>query len=70
MKTNLLKKGMIVKCIDDFFMEDGRLAYENEHYYKCDKDGCLTDEQGCVEHGFSKENERLLFQYFKPVTNN
>lgn len=65
--TNLLKKGMILKCIKDFYMDDDTLAYVEGEFYKCEKDGHLTDEQHCDRHCFTDDCEQLLFEHFRPI---
>ena len=65
-KTQLLKKGMVVRCTKDFYMEDGELDYVSGRSYRCENDGCLTDEQGCKEHEFPiGYAESLLMEHFE-----
>jgi hypothetical protein len=45
-----IKKGEMYRCLKDFVMDDGSISYYKGRLYKSEKDDCLTDEQGFVEH--------------------
>jgi hypothetical protein len=62
MKT--IKKGQKFKCIKDYVMNSGQIAYKAGKNYKSDFNGCLTDEQS-KKHGMSLSTD--FYEHFELI---
>ena len=60
MKT--IKKGQKFKCIKDYVMRGGQIAYKADKNYKSDSDGCLTNEQS-KKHGMTLDAD--FYEHFE-----
>ena len=59
-----MKEGEEYKCIETVVLDDpdGTVAYIKGKTYLCEQDGCLTDEQGKKEHGWTdSDREPILW---------
>lgn len=59
-----IKKGDWFKCVADFIMNSGEIAYTKGRYYKSEVAGCITDDQGCSGHVMRKtiSDDNIHFQ--------
>lgn len=48
--SNEIHKGDKFYCKESVVMEDGEIAYKCGEYYVSDRDGCITDESGDIDH--------------------
>ena len=60
-----LKQGEKYECIEDYVMDDGRIAYKKGETYEMVSDENLNDEQDCANHKMN--DERDFYVYFKKV---
>ncbi len=58
-----IEKGDVFTCIKTFKMEDGEKSYIKGKEYKSEKEDCLTDEQGFIEHYMN--DLPYFFEHFK-----
>jgi hypothetical protein len=63
MKT--IKKGQKFKCVKDYVMRGGEIAYKAGKNYKSEIDYCLTDEQGTKKHGMSLSTD--FYEHFELI---
>ena len=63
MKT--IKKGQEFKCVKDYVMRGGEIAYKAGKNYKSEIDYCLTDEQGTKKHGMSFSTD--FYEHFELI---
>jgi hypothetical protein len=61
--------GATYECVKDVVMivPEGELAYKKGEKYRSDQSGCITDEQGSVNHYWDSVEE--FNEYFKMVKN-
>lgn len=61
--------GATYECVKDVVMIDpeGELAYKKGEKYRSDQSGCITDEQGSVNHYWDSVED--FNEYFKMVKN-
>lgn len=54
----MIKKGDKFKCIKDVIMDDDPddIAYYKDKIYTCEKDECITDEQGRINHVWEEDS--------------
>jgi hypothetical protein len=62
MKT--IKKGQKFKCVKDYVMNSGQIAYKAGKNYKSDFAGCLTDDQS-KKHGMSLSTD--FYEHFELI---
>ena len=60
-----IKKGDRFLCLEDYVMDDERIAYSKGKIYKSDLDGRITDNEFDVQHEMEGEND--FFEYFELV---
>lgn len=68
----IIKKGDTYKCIKTVKMSgDGRVMYVAGKIYTSEQDGCLTDENGIIEHYWLEEDsfEKHFIPYNKNTNN-
>jgi hypothetical protein len=63
MKT--IKKGQKFKCVKDYVMRGGQIAYKADKNYKSEIDYCLTDEQGTKKHGMNLND--YFYEHFELI---
>lgn len=63
-----IKKGNSFVCIQDVIMEDDTLVYKKGSVYTSEKDGCITDEDGDIDHHWDDEDYTRL--YFVKIEKN
>ena len=56
-------KGDCFLCLEDYIMDDERIAYTKGKEYISEKDGCITDNDKDVSHEMYMEGD--FFVYFK-----
>ena len=60
-----IKKGDRFLCLEDYVMDDERIAYSKGKIYKSDLDGRITDNEFDVLHEMEGQND--FFEYFELV---
>ena len=60
-----IKKGDRFICLEDYQMDDDRIAYTKGKIYQSDSDGCITDDENDTLHGMLGQYD--FFDYFKLV---
>ena len=60
-----IKKGDTFLCLEDYEMDDERIAYSKGKIYKSDLDGRITDNEFDVQHEMEEQND--FFEYFELV---
>ena len=60
-----IKKGDRFLCLEDYVMDDERIAYSKGKIYKSDLDGRITDNEFDVHHEMEEQND--FFEYFELV---
>ena len=60
-----IKKGDRFLCLEDYVMDDERIAYSKGKIYKSDLDGRITDNEFDVHHEMECQND--FFEYFELV---
>ena len=60
-----IKKGDRFLCLEDYVMDDERIAYSKGKIYKSDLDGRITDNEFDVLH--EMEGQNYFFEYFELV---
>lgn len=60
-----IKKGDRFLCLEDYVMDDERIAYSKGKIYKSDLDGRITDNEFDVLHEMDGQND--FFEYFQLV---
>lgn len=63
----MLEVGKEYKCLKDFEMDSGRIAYKKGKVYKCEAEDSLTDEQGTKAHSGMNYYQH---EYFEEVFKN
>lgn len=64
-----IEKGDKFLCIKDVVMDNGVIEYYAGKTYVSEKDGCITNESGEIEHSWiDTEDEDLPEYYFSPIT--
>src|SRR5690606_10820896 len=58
----IIKRGDIYRCIKDYTMERGNVAYKKGQYYVSERDECLTDEGENAGHIMTLNNE--VYEHF------
>lgn len=63
-----IEKGDKFLCIKDVIMDDDRLEYIAGETYISERDGCITDESGDINHEWTgtEETDRPEY-YFSPI---
>lgn len=65
-----IKAGQKFRCIKDVVMDSGEIDYVAGRIYTSDKSGCITDEEGCVGHMWSREDvPEEHFELYEPDGN-
>lgn len=60
-----IKKGDKFLCLEDYEMDDERIAYSKGKIYQSDLDGRITDNEFDVMHEMEGQND--FFEYFELV---
>lgn len=60
-----IKKGDSFLCLEDYVMDDERIAYSKGKIYKSDLDDRITDNEFDVHHEMECQND--FFEYFELV---
>ena len=60
-----IKKGDRFLCLEDYVMDDERIAYTKGYIYQSDLDGRITDNEFDVLHEMEGQND--FFKYFQLV---
>ena len=63
----MLEVGKEYKCLKDFEMNDGTIAYRKDKVYKCEAEDSLTDEEGGKNHSGMNH---YLDEYFVEIYKN
>ena len=58
-----IKKGDKFLCLEDYIMDDDRVAYTKGKVYKSELDNRITDNDNDISHGMQGEVD--FFEYFK-----
>jgi hypothetical protein len=57
-----INKGTGFVCIKKVKMDTKEIAYEKGYIYPSEEDGCITDEDGNKDHGWT--NKSIFKKYF------
>lgn len=64
----VIKKGDKFLCIKDVEMDDGRIEYFLNEVYTSERDGCITNESGDINHRWEDDDcEDSPEDYFKKI---
>lgn len=67
----MIKKGDKFRCIKTLIYANSDLWYQKGKIYQSNMDGCITDEDGDIEHEWcSRRAEEELAEYFIPYVSN
>jgi hypothetical protein len=67
----MIKKGDKFRCIKTLIYANSDLWYQKGRVYQSDMDGCITDEDGDIDHEWaSRRAEEELEEYFIPYISN
>ena len=67
----MIKKGDKFRCIKTLIHANSDLWYQKGRIYRSDMDGCITDEDGDMDHEWtSRRAEKKLEEYFIPYISN
>jgi hypothetical protein len=63
-----IKKGDMFLCLEDYIMDDDRIAYTKGKVYKSELDNRITDDYFDVMHEMQGQVD--FFEYFKSLPSN
>jgi hypothetical protein len=67
----MIKKGDKFRCIKTLIYSNSDLWYQKGKIYTSDMDGCITDEDGDIDHGWTgRRAEDEIEEYFIPYISN
>lgn len=67
----MIKKGDKFRCIKTLIYANSDLWYLKGRIYQSDMDGCITDEDGDMDHEWTgKKAEKEIEKYFIPYISN
>ena len=67
----MIKKGDKFRCIKTLIYAHSDLWYQKGKIYTSDMDGCITDEDGDIDHEWTGRNaEEEIEEYFIPYISN
>jgi hypothetical protein len=52
-------------CLENYIMDDGRVAYKKDNVYTSEYANCITDDEYDSRHQMDGQDD--FFEYFKPV---
>ena len=58
-----IKKGNMFLCLEDYIMDDDRIAYTKGNVYKSELDNRITDDDFDIQHEMQGQID--FFEYFK-----
>ena len=58
-----IKKGDRFICLEDYIMDDDRIAYTKGNVYKSELDNRITDDDFDIKHEMQGQDD--FFEYFK-----
>ena len=58
-----IKKGDRFLCLEDYIMDDDRIAYTKGKVYKSELDNRITDDDFDIQHEMQGQDD--FFEYFK-----
>jgi len=59
----MIKKGDKFRCIKTLIYADSDLWYQKGRIYQSDMDGCITDEDGTIDHIWAEEIKKYFIPY-------
>lgn len=66
----MIKKGDKFRCIKTLIYAGSDLWYQKGRIYQSDIDGCITDEDGDIDHEWTGRAEKEIEEYFIPYISN
>ena len=67
----MIKKGDKFRCIKTLIFASSNLWYQKGKIYTSEMDGCITDEEGDIDHGWTgRRAEVEIKEYFIPYISN
>ena len=67
----MIKKGDKFRCIKTLMYAHSDLWYQEGKVYTSDQEGCITDEDGDIDHEWTgRRGEEEIMKYFIPYISN